>query len=186
MAAVAIGFSLLLYEGGSVQGLADCARSRNVTALYAVDNGGFVPYILGAPEFVNREFRELFAAGVPAITPLVTTSAGPASEDPASGNTLSSTWSECLRGDIAVGFSLLLYEGGSVRDLVDCARSRNVTALYAVDGGGFVPHILGAPEFVNRAFSQMYAAGLFPATPLIAKSDGETPADAGRDGGATN
>ena len=43
---------------------------------------------------------------------------------------------DCLRGDIAVGFSLVVYAGGSIEDLVACAESRNVTALYALDGGG--------------------------------------------------
>ena len=39
-------------------------------ALYALHNGEYVPYILGAPDFMNREFKELFADGLPA-TPIV-------------------------------------------------------------------------------------------------------------------
>ncbi len=34
-------------------------------------------YILGAPEFVNQPFRDLFAGGLPAVTPLVARSEGP-------------------------------------------------------------------------------------------------------------
>ena len=34
-------------------------------------DGVWVSYILGAPEFVNGEFRELFADGLPVATPLV-------------------------------------------------------------------------------------------------------------------
>ena len=34
----------------------------------------------------------------------------------------------CLRGAVTVGFSLLVYEGGSVEELVSCAQSRSVTA----------------------------------------------------------
>ena len=34
-------------------------------------------YILGAPELVNAAFRELFADGLPAATPLVTKGEGP-------------------------------------------------------------------------------------------------------------
>ena len=67
----------MLYEGGSVEALDTCAQSQLVTALYALDDGEWVSYILGAPEFVNREFRELFADGLPAVTPLVAKSEGP-------------------------------------------------------------------------------------------------------------
>ena len=39
----------------------------------------------------------------------------------------------CLRGAVSEGFSLLIYGGGSVEDLVACAQSRHVvTALYAL------------------------------------------------------
>ena len=31
----------------------------------------YISYILGAPDFVNREFRELFADGLPVMAPLV-------------------------------------------------------------------------------------------------------------------
>ena len=33
-------------------------------------------YILGAPAFVNRPFRDLFAGGLPLMTPLVARSEG--------------------------------------------------------------------------------------------------------------
>ena len=49
-----------------------------------------------------------------------------------------------------MGFSLVVYAGGSIEDLVACAEGRNVTALYALAGGEYVSYILGAPEFVNR------------------------------------
>ena len=77
--AVEIGFSLLTYAGGSVEELVSCAEGRHVTALYATRDGAFVTYILGAPGFVNRAFRELFAEGLPANTPLLAKSDGPAS-----------------------------------------------------------------------------------------------------------
>ena len=70
------GFSLVIYEGGSVDALVACAQGRHATALYALHDGDFVPYILGAPEFVNREFRELFADGLDAIRALVVKSEG--------------------------------------------------------------------------------------------------------------
>ena len=54
-----------------------CAQSRHVTALYVLHEGDYVSYILGAPDFVNSAFRELFADGVPALTPLIARSEGP-------------------------------------------------------------------------------------------------------------
>ena len=50
----------MVYEGGGVDDLAACASSLGVTAVYALVDGEYVPYIVGAPEFVNRSFRELF------------------------------------------------------------------------------------------------------------------------------
>ena len=53
-----------------------CAESRDITAIYALHDGGYAPYILGAPEFVNRSFRELFTDGLPATSPLIVKSDG--------------------------------------------------------------------------------------------------------------
>ncbi len=88
----------------------------------------------------------------------------------------------CLRGEVAEGFSLLLHGGGSLEELEACARERRVAALYATDGGAFVPHILDAPEFVNRAFSALYAEGIPRATPLLARSEGPRTPDPAADG----
>ena len=49
----------------------------DVTALYTLNEGGFVPYVLGGPEFVNQPFRDLFAGGLSAMTPLVARSGAP-------------------------------------------------------------------------------------------------------------
>ena len=49
----------------------------DVTALYTLSEGEFVSYILGAPELVNQPFRDLFAGGLPLMTPLVARSEGP-------------------------------------------------------------------------------------------------------------
>ena len=78
----------------------------------------------------------------------------------------------CLRGAVNVGFSLVVYAGGSIEDLVACAEGRNVTALYALAGGEYVSYILGAPEFVNRSFAGLFADGVPALTPLTVKSDG--------------
>ena len=187
---IAVGFSLVAYEGGSVEELEACAESRDVVALYVLHDGVWISFILGAPEFVNRSFRELFPDGIPAVTPLVTGSNGPASPYPGSDSTSDGdapqSWPDCLRGEIAAGFSLVVYEGGSVEELDGCARSLDVTALYALNDGAFVSHIIGAPEFVNRAFRELFPGGLPAVTPLVAASDGPPGGGSGQDGAAGN
>ena len=42
-----------------------------MTAFYSRVDGDFVPYILGAPDFVNERFRALFPDNLPADTPLI-------------------------------------------------------------------------------------------------------------------
>ena len=171
--AVAEGFSLVVFEGGSVDELVTCAESRDIGAFYALRDGAYVSYILGAPDFVNREFRELYAHGLPAVTPLVAGSSGPPSADPF-GDELDESgqvqWRECLRGEIAEGFSLVVYEGGSVEGLAACAQSRNVTSVYVLADGEWVSYILGAPEFVNEDFAAVFPDGLPALTPLVARS----------------
>ena len=115
---IAVGFSVVVYAGGSIEDLVACAQSRNVTALYVRDSGQYVSYIVGAPELVNRSFAGLFAGGVPALTPLIAKSDGPPSPDPSGDEPrtgdATQPWPACLRGDIAAGFNLVVYEGGSV------------------------------------------------------------------------
>ena len=143
-------------------------------ALYALHEGIYISYILGAPDFVNREFNELFADGLPPIAPLVAASNGPPSPDPFGDleDGGRQPWPECLRGAVAAGFSLVVYEGGSVDELEACARSRDVAALYALSEGEFVSYILGAPAFVTQPFRELFAEGLPSITPLVARSEG--------------
>ena len=168
--AVSVGFSLVVYAGGSVGELVACAESRNVTALYALDGGEYLSYILGAPEFVNRAFTELFADGIPALTPLTVKSDGPATAAPAA-SAVTGPWAACLQGKIVEGFNLVVYEGGSVADLVACAEGVGLATLYALNDGVWVSYILGAPEFVNAAFRELFLDGLPVATPLVGKRD---------------
>ena len=178
---VAVGFSLVVYGGGSVGELVACAEGRNVTALYALESGEYVSYILGAPEFVNAGFRALFADGIPALTPLTVKSDGPATADPAPEGGVAQPWPECLQGEIVEGFNLVVYEGGSVGELEACARDRNVTAVYTLNEGEYVSYILGAPDFVKQAFAELFADGVPAVTPLVAQSD--SPLTASADGG---
>ena len=170
--AVAVGFSLVVYAGGSLDELDACAQSRHITAIYALSEGVWVSYILGAPDFVNEAFREVYPDGVPALTPLTVKSEGPPSADPAAGVAVAEPWPECLRGTIATGFSLVISEGGSADDLEACAKDRGVTAVYTLDEGEWGSYILGAPDFVNREFRELFADGLPAVTPLIARSEG--------------
>ena len=172
--AVSEGFSLIVYEGGSVEELVTCAESRDIVTLYVLHEGVYVSHILGAPGFVNAGFLELFPDGLPPIAPLVATSNGPPSADPFGDldDGGRQPWPECLRGDIAEGFSLVVYEGGSVEELVVCAESMDVTALYTLSEGEFVSYILGAPDFATQPFRDLFADGLPLMTPLVAKSEG--------------
>ena len=130
-----------------------------------------MPYILGAPEFVNGDFRGLYAGGIPALTPLVAKSDGPATAAPVVSGVVDPQ-AACLRGEIVEGLSIAFYEGGSVSDLDACAAGAGATALYVLNDGAWIPYILGAPEFVNRSFRELFPVGLPPATPLVAKSGG--------------
>ena len=168
--AVAEGFSLVVSEGGSIEDLVACAESRNVTALYTLDGGEYVSYILGAPELVNEGFVALYADGIPALTPLIAKSEGPPSPAPGSDD-VPEFEPDCLRGEIVSGFSLVLHEGGSIGDLEACAEGVGLAALYALDDGVWVSYILGAPEMVNAAFRELFADGLPVATPLVVKRD---------------
>ena len=166
--AVTVGFSLVVYEGGSVEDLAACAEGRNVAAIYALAGGEYVSYILGAPEFVNGDFRALFADGIPALTPLTVKSDGPATAA-AVASDLMEPWAACLQGEIVEGFNLVVYEGGSVDDLAACAEGVGLAAVYALNDGVWVSYILGAREFVNEDFRALFADGLPVATPLVVK-----------------
>ena len=183
---VAAGFSLLAYGGGTVEDLVACAESRGVDALYALHDGVYISYILGAPDLVNAGFTELYAQGVPSPTPLVAASSGPPSEDPGADIEAPQPWPTCLRGEVAEGFSLVLYEGGAVTDMVACAHSYSVAAVYALVDGEWVSYILGAPEFVNPPFAEVFAEGLPAVTPLVVKSEAPPAADRDDEGASDN
>ena len=163
------GFSLVVYEGGSIADLAACAASRGVAALHLLHEAAWLRYVLGAPDFVNARFRALFADGVPALTPFVAASDGPDGKHPP-GDIAMPRWPGCLHGDAAAGFSLAVYKGGGLDDLAACARSRDVAAFYVPVGRAWVAYTLGAPDFVNRRFAELFAEGVPPVTALIAKS----------------
>ena len=95
-------------------------------------------------------------------------------------------WPVCLRGAIAEGFSLTVYEGGSVEDLDACAERLGVVAIYVLAGGEWVPYIPGGPAFVNATFRELFPNSVPAATPLVAASDGSPGGGLGQDGTAGN
>ena len=95
---------------------------------------------------------------------------GPATADPGAP-VVAEPWAECLRGEIVAGFSLVLYEGGSIDDLVACAEGLGVGALYALNDGTWSSYILGAPELVNRSFRELFPDGAPGATPLTVRGE---------------
>ena len=64
-------FSLVTYEGGRTADLEACAEHVGMRSLYVRHGEAWVSLILGAPEFVNRDFRERFAEGVRVDTPMI-------------------------------------------------------------------------------------------------------------------
>ena len=168
--AIAEGFSLVVYAGGSIEDLVACAGSRHATALYVLDGGEYVSFILGAPELVNEGFVALYADGIPALTPLIAKSEGPPSPAPESDD-VPEFGPDCLRGEIETGFNLVLHEGGSIGDLEACADEVGLAAVYVLADGVWVSYILGAPELVNRSFRELFTDGLPAATPLVGKRD---------------
>ena len=73
---------------------------------------------------------------------------------------------------MSVGFSLLVAGGGSLERLLECAEGRHLSALYATDSGGWVTHVMAAPALVNRDFAELFADGIAPGAPLLARSEG--------------
>ena len=173
--AVSAGFSLVVYGGGSLGDLVECARTRGVTALYTLSGGEYVSYLVDAPEVANQPFRDLFPGGVRGLLPLVVRSEAPPGDEapPPSAPAATEPFPACLLGEIGEGFSLAVYEGGSVAQLEACAERLGVAAVYALAGGEYVALIPGAPEFVNGPFRDLFAEGVPAVTPLAVWAAGQ-------------
>ena len=184
-------------DGGKESLFAYDLASGELAAEYALDSANDDPrglFFDGVTFWVSDHGeKRLFAYRLEAGEDGLVVYAGGSSEDLVAcvegrnvGDGAMLAWPECLRGDIVVGFSLVIYEGGSVDDLAACARSLDITALYTLNDGAFVSHIVGAPEFVNRAFRVLFPEGLPAITPLVATSDGPPGGGSGEDGAAGN
>ena len=80
--------SQVRFIGGSIAELAACARRLGLSAFYHYQDGSWAAYFLDAPEFLNRPFRNRFAAGLPPGTLLIAkrTTAVSANTEPADAN----------------------------------------------------------------------------------------------------
>ncbi|MPZ98923.1 MAG: hypothetical protein GEU80_06205 [Dehalococcoidia bacterium] len=76
-----------------------------------------------------------------------------------------------LTGDIPTqgGFGLAVWGGGPVADLelAAAARGCDLDAVWLTVGGQFVGHLIGAPAFVNAAFTTSVGAVIPPGTVVV-------------------
>lgn len=87
----ASGLGLIVYGGGSVSALVNAAVEVNVEAIFSLSGGTWFAFIVGAPSAVNAAFEALYAAGVPASTPLIVRVGSPSSPPPTSAPPPTST-----------------------------------------------------------------------------------------------
>ena len=80
-------------------------------------------------------------------------------------------WVECLRDMKPVRFSLVLYEGGTIPELRDCAEEFDLKAIWDRPEQVWISIIFDAPDFVNREFEELFPDGILPITPLFAQRD---------------
>ena len=78
------GPSLVVWGGGTAAGIIHAAAARGVTlrSLWVMDDAGrWIPYVVGAPAFVNQRWFEHFPGGrLPSPTALLAMTAAPASD----------------------------------------------------------------------------------------------------------
>ncbi len=79
--------------------------------------------------------------------------------------------SNCLSGLSEARLNSVQFVSGSVADLLDCAQSLGVDALYHYRDGEWVAFFLNAPEFLNQPFRNRFAEGVPAGAVLIAKRE---------------
>ncbi len=77
----------------------------------------------------------------------------------------------CVSGLTQDRLSTVHYAGGSVDELVACARSLGAEALYHQRDGVWVGWFLAGPELINRYFRQRFREGLPAGLQLVPKLD---------------
>ena len=76
--------------------------------------------------------------------------------------------SQCLSGLSETRLSMVRFGGGSVDDLLVCARSLGVEALYHDGNGIWAAYFLDGPDFINQHFRNRFSEGLQDGQTLIA------------------
>ncbi len=96
------------------------------------------------------------------------TSACFAPRRPSSHSSLSASARPHLIGDLAAGYSLVLFSGGSVEELAGVAEARGASVVYARIRGLWFSYFLSGPEFISDKFIDHFAEGVPVATPFYA------------------
>jgi outer membrane protein assembly factor BamB len=63
------GVAIAIYSGGPIEDLPLAAP--NAQSFFVTVEGKFIGYVVGAPDFVNGDFVQLFHGGIPASTPMI-------------------------------------------------------------------------------------------------------------------
>ena len=78
---------------------------------------------------------------------------------------------QCLTGLSDSRLSRVSFSGGSVDELLVCARSLGVGAVFHHHDGDWVAYFLNGPEFINQGFRNRFGDGLPAGETLIAKRE---------------
>ena len=89
----------------------------------------------------------------------------------------------CLSGLSEDRLSTVQFAGGSVSELIACASSLDVNALYHFRDGVWVAYFLDGPDFLNRPFRNRFADGVPGAALLVAKREPMSVIDAAKSAG---
>ena len=81
-----------------------------------------------------------------------------------------------LIGDLAAGYSLVLFSGGSVEELAAAAEARGASVVYARIRGLWFSYFLSGPDFLNQSFQSMFKDGVPALAPLLTSSETASPA----------
>ncbi len=89
----------------------------------------------------------------------------------------------CLSGLSEDRLSTAQFAGGSVSELIACASSLDVNALYHFRDGVWVAYFLDGPDFLNQPFRNRFADGVPGAALLFAKLEPMSVIDAAKSAG---
>ena len=142
-----------------------------VSAWAGAASEGFVGYLLGAPEIVNRDWLLQHPdGGVPQGTPLAIVCRSTGSSAPAV-HLAGAAVSDGLRGLPSTGGIGLAVWSGALSALATGAAESGCTLVSAWTAGSqgeLIGYLLGAPEIVNRAWLSEVGEPAVPAgTPLV-------------------